>query len=296
MSNSPLGSSAKLVKSYVDLANTLFIQNDIEGAIKNFEKALNVREGITETQRAKLLFNVGVMHQKQGDRPQAVDYYQQALVADSTLALAQLELQRLDYEDNIKLKGYEFTQDWFSRNLLIWREYLPEFVGRADLNVLEIGSWEGRSACWLLEQVLTHPTAEITCIDTFQGSLENQSLNPEDLHALEARFDANMAKTGVANQVKKLVGNSAEILRSLPLNRYDLIYVDGSHIACDVLTDTILSWGLLKLKGIMIFDDYDFGFKEYGTRQGIDAFLNNFAKKIEIVHQSHQVLIRKQVT
>lgn len=294
MSNSPLGSSAKLVKSYVDLANTLFIQNDLEGAIENFEKALNVGSEITAAQRAKLLFNVGVMHQKKGDRQRAVDHYQQALATDSTLTLAQLELQRLEYEDNIKLKGYDFTQDWFSRNLIIWGEYLQEFAGRADLKVLEIGSWEGRSACWLLEQVLTHPTAEITCIDTFQGSLENQSLNPEDLHALEARFDANMVRTGAANKVKKLVGHSAEILRSLPLNTYDLIYVDGSHIACDVLTDTVLSWGLLKQSGVMIFDDYDFGFKEYGTRQGIDAFLHSFAKKLEIIHQSHQVLIRKQ--
>ncbi len=294
MSNSPLGSSAQLVKSYVDLANTLFIQHDLDGAIENFEKALNVEVGVTAAQRAKLLFNLGVMHYKKGDRQQATDYYQKALELDANLALAQLELQRLNYEANVQSKGYDFTQDWFSRNLLIWQEYLQEFVGQASLKVLEIGSWEGRSACWLLEHVLTDPTAEITCIDTFQGSLENQSLNPEDLQSLEARFDANMVKTGAANQVKKLVGNSAEILRSLPLNTYDLIYIDGSHVACDVLTDTVLSWGLLKLNGIMIFDDYDFGFKEYGTRQGIDAFLKNFAKKIDLVHQSHQVLIRKQ--
>ena len=294
MSNSPLGSSAKLVKSYVDLANTLFIQHDLDGAIENFEKALSVEVGVTAAQRAKLLFNLGVMHHKKGDRQQATDYYQKALKLDPNLALAQLELQRLNYEATVQAKGYDFTQDWFSRNLLIWQEYLQEFVGQANLNVLEIGSWEGRSACWLLEHVLTDPTAEITCIDTFQGSLENQSLNPQDLQSLEARFDANMAKTGAANQVKKLVGNSAEILRSLPLNTYDLIYIDGSHVACDVLIDTVLSWGLLKLNGIMIFDDYDFGFKEYGTRQGIDAFLKNFAKKIDLVHQSHQVLIRKQ--
>ena len=36
----------------------------------------------------------------------------------------------------------------------------------------------------------------------------------------------------------------------------DLIYIDGSHLAKDVLSDAILSWKLLKPSGVMIFDDY----------------------------------------
>lgn len=66
-------------------------------------------------------------------------------------------------------------------------------------------------------------------------------------------------------------------MRSLPLNNYDILYVDGSHLAADVLTDAILGWGLVKVGGIIIFDDYDFQFNdsvntEQDTKIGIYAF------------------------
>ena len=38
-----------------------------------------------------------------------------------------------------------------------------------ETHVLEIGSWEGRSSAWLLEQLLTHPRSTLTAIDYWQG-------------------------------------------------------------------------------------------------------------------------------
>jgi predicted O-methyltransferase YrrM len=37
---------------------------------------------------------------------------------------------------------------------------------------------------------------------------------------------------------------------------FDEIYVDGSHVADDVLTDGIIAWRLLKQGGVLIFDDF----------------------------------------
>jgi predicted O-methyltransferase YrrM len=37
---------------------------------------------------------------------------------------------------------------------------------------------------------------------------------------------------------------------------FDLIYVDGSHQASDVLTDSIITFQLLRVGGVMTFDDY----------------------------------------
>jgi hypothetical protein len=56
---------------------------------------------------------------------------------------------------------YDFTVDWFSHNVPRWTEQLGAFAGRPDLRFLEIGSFEGRSAVWLLEHVLTHETARL---------------------------------------------------------------------------------------------------------------------------------------
>ena len=39
-------------------------------------------------------------------------------------------------------------------------------------------------------------------------------------------------------------------------NIFDVIYVDGSHHCNDVVVDAVKSFELLKIGGIMIFDDY----------------------------------------
>ena len=36
-----------------------------------------------------------------------------------------------------------------------------------------------------------------------------------------------------------------------------VIYIDGSHLAQDVLTDAVMAWKLLKTTGIMILDGRD---------------------------------------
>lgn len=52
---------------------------------------------------------------------------------------------------------------------------------------------------------------------------------------------------------------SQDWLCQLPVNAFDFYYVDGSHVAPDVMADAVLGWRLLKPGGIMVFDDYEWG-------------------------------------
>ncbi|WP_335191084.1 class I SAM-dependent methyltransferase [Nostoc sp.] len=200
-----------------------------------------------------------------------------------------------------KVKGYKFTEDWFSQNLPIWEEYLIHLANKPEINILEIGSWEGMSACWLLDHILTHKSSRITCIDTFEGSIEHKlEYNDSYIKSVEEKFDFNISQTGVSEKVTKIVGSSQHVMRSLPLKSYDMLYIDGSHLASDVLTDAVLGWGLVKIGGLIVFDDYDFKFPNsvdagQETKIGIDAFLKVFCKKINIIHQGHQVIVEKGV-
>src|SRR5262245_40452971 len=54
-----------------------------------------------------------------------------------------------------------FTVDWHSHNISHWRRILERYRGQVGVRVLEIGSYEGRSTVWLLENILTHETAHI---------------------------------------------------------------------------------------------------------------------------------------
>ena len=208
-----------------------------------------------------------------------------------------LYLLHKQYTQQCQSKGYQFSKDWFSQNILIWQKVLNKLVNLPNLKFLEIGSWEGRSTCWLLDNILTHESSEITCIDTFEGSIEHQNLGENFLKSVGSRFDFNIAKTGSAKKVKKIVGKSQEALRTLPLNNYDFLYIDGSHVASDVLEDAVLGWRLVKINGLIIFDDYEWSeFRDHPTQHpklAVNNFLSVFRDRIKVIHRGYQVIIEK---
>lgn len=195
-----------------------------------------------------------------------------------------------------------FATDWFSHNIPVWERVLSEFRGKEGLRFLEIGSWEGRSACWLLQEIVTDPSSTLACVDTFALSPAQRTAISVTIAPLppdfdpEQRFDANIAGIGAIDRVIKLKGESQTILRSLPMNDYDCIYIDGSHAAPDVLTDAVLSWGLLKNNGILIFDDYKLSLSPDHLAHpaiAIDAFLKIFAGHYEVLEHGWQVILRR---
>ena len=58
----------------------------------------------------------------------------------------------------------KFTADGFSSHIPNWERWLRPLAGQPT-QVLEIGSYEGRSAVWLLQEILTHPESRLTCVD-----------------------------------------------------------------------------------------------------------------------------------
>ena len=162
------------------------------------------------------------------------------------------------------------------------------------MRVIEIGSFEGRSATYLIEKCVLYGHVELFCIDSWQGGVEH---DPNVMTQVEARFDSNIAmavaKTGGTAQVRKLKSLSnvavAGLIATEPLGSFDLVYIDGSHQAPDVLSDAVLSFPLLKVGGLMIFDDYLWTMEAPGKQDplnmpkpAIDAFINLFQRKLKV--------------
>jgi tetratricopeptide (TPR) repeat protein len=276
--------------------NAFYQQSQIHQATIQYQKALQIGQELTPSDLLSIYCNAGTAWFLQKQPEKAQYFFQQALQIQPNLTQVQQMLTRINYQLQTQKDGYKFSQDWFSRNLTIWQENLIHLRGKPDLNILEIGSWEGRSTCWLLTNILTHPSSRITCIDTFEGGGGTELEAHDSKTSIEAKFDFNIALTKSAAQVTKIVKKSRTALRELPFNSFDIIYIDGSHLACDVLEDTLLSWGLLKIEGLIIFDDYDHIFRELpnqNTKIGIDAFLTSFCHKIQLIHQAHQIIIKK---
>lgn len=188
----------------------------------------------------------------------------------------------------------EFTTDWS-----VTREWWPEMfearglVGKPKLSFLEIGCFEGRATIWLLENVLTDPSSEITVIDTFRGSQEFELMGVDG--DSWGRFKANTQLWAERIRVER--GRSIDVLRDWSHldDLYDFVYIDGSHMAADVLTDSVLVWPLVKLGGVIVWDDLTWGDPDgyESPARGIMGFLNAFGDRCELVHQGDQLAVAK---
>jgi predicted O-methyltransferase YrrM/glycosyltransferase involved in cell wall biosynthesis len=184
----------------------------------------------------------------------------------------------------------EFSADWFSHQVSHWSELLLPFRDK-PAHFLEVGVFEGQSTLWLLENILTHPEARLTYIDTFEGEPDSDGPQGDDL---AARFHSNTRP--FHHKMTGFRGYSGEKLRQLPPASFDFVFIDGSHAAPDVLTDAVLCWPLLKEGGLLAFDDYEwdrFPVPERCPRLAIDAFLSVMRGQCVLVHKGYQVWIRK---
>lgn len=186
----------------------------------------------------------------------------------------------------------EFTQNWFDHNIPVWTQLLKPYVGK-PIRVLEVGVFEGRSTCWLLRNILTHPDSRVVCVDTFGGGIEHEYMDIV-MPDVQRRFENNVSAW--SNQVELHIGESGRILPSLE-GGFDLAYIDGSHIAKDVLADAVLVWRLIKDGGIVIFDDYEWPMyldKPWlRPKLAIDAFLQCHAGWYTLLNKGYQVAVRK---
>jgi len=182
---------------------------------------------------------------------------------------------------------YQFTEDWFHWAPELWEQFIPLLP--ECKRALEIGSYEGRSAVWILENLLD-PDGSLVCIDTWLGGEEHSA---KDMSAVETRFDHNIARFG--DKVAKVKDSSASALRKLDAS-FRFIYIDGSHLAPDVLTDACLAWQLLEPGGILVFDDYCWGPPRdilHRPKLAIDAFVNIFAEQLHIIHSGYQLAVKR---
>ena len=184
-----------------------------------------------------------------------------------------------------------FTHDWHTRHGHNWVRWLAKFVGK-PVRALEIGCYEGCATTWMFQNIFTHPQSSITVIDTFQGSEEHRGWI--DFSTVRARFDENVKPW--AERVNVFAGTSERMLRQL-IGPFDFVYVDGSHMAADVLTDACLAWPLLLDGGVLIFDDYDWHIYPEVARKpqiAVDAFLSVFAGRYDLVAKEYQVVVTKK--
>jgi SAM-dependent methyltransferase len=192
----------------------------------------------------------------------------------------------------------QFKELWFDMNIVPWSVTFSKIFNRAEpVRILEIGSWEGRSTLFLLTYFTQ---GHLTAVDTWAGSTEGYEYDATtDLRDLEGRFDGNLAPC--AARLTKRKGSSLQVLPQLvgEQQKFDVIYVDGSHHADDILTDGINAWRMLERGGVLIFDDFVGPFYPRARANpwwAIDLFLKYHRGECNILSVNYtQIILEKKV-
>jgi predicted O-methyltransferase YrrM len=188
----------------------------------------------------------------------------------------------------------EFSSDWVSRKISVWCRVLGPWRNH-PIRIVEIGSWEGRSALFFLR---FFPHACITCIDTFAGGAD-QVDNPEcatEVPETEGRFDRNLAR--YAARVEKIKSRSVPALEALAAagRQFELAYIDGSHLSADVMDDTLRTWPLVVPGGVVIWDDYDWGRDRplaERPQPAVDKFLAARTDRARLLARGSQMIVER---
>ncbi len=195
-----------------------------------------------------------------------------------------LEIDTVVYKNFISV---DISKKWFTNNLFFIKSHL---ANKNIKNILEIGSYEGRSAIFFIN---LFDNAKITCVDTWVGSDEH---NKDNFNQIEKNFDRNVRSITDSEKLNKYKSTS-DLFFKKNSQFFDLIYVDGDHSGEQVLRDLNNSWSFLNKNGFLLIDDYMWWFYKdlkKNPATSVNFFINNNKSEIKNLTIWHQVLIQKK--
>ena len=188
------------------------------------------------------------------------------------------------------IKKFKFSNDWFTNNIQIWCHIFKKENFTKINKILEIGSFEGMSAIFFLNYF---KGANIDCVETFKGSDEHSEI---DFLKVKNNFDYNIKSYEKRLNLYKMTSDNFFKEKKDVNNNYDLIYIDGSHFANQVIKDASNSFDKLNINGIMIYDDFlrqYYEKKDENVIGGVCEFLKIYDNKIKIIFGGYQLFIKK---
>ena len=190
---------------------------------------------------------------------------------------------------------YNWSSDVPTGSKKIFTNILSRFKDK-KIHILEIGTFTGTS---IINMLLELPNAKATVIDTWIDYDEEDGLTSEIFsNEIEHKFYQNVKMFDVVDKITTMKGDSKIKLGELieKNQKFDLIYIDGSHLCLNCYADIILSWFLLKPGGVMAIDDYLWtGGKNIidSPKEAVNLFIKEFKDKINILDIGYRVFVEK---
>jgi predicted O-methyltransferase YrrM len=151
--------------------------------------------------------------------------------------------------------------NWFNQYAdRFFAHHLTSLAGRPGLRFLQIGAFTGDATVWLFDYILTGRHSLLVDVDTWAGS-DEPAHDAFDFADVEQVYDERTRSLIESGRLMKFKGTSLEFFRSRAVldglfDLFDFIYIDGDHTAVGVLSDAVHAYPLLKVGGLIAFDDY----------------------------------------
>ena len=185
------------------------------------------------------------------------------------------------------LKNKKTSEDYFSINVYYWDLILNKYF--KEFSYLEIGSWEGSSALYILNN---YRTKKVYCVDVWDKDEKYEELYKKNFN----NFLHNMEE--FKDRYSFFKERSDDFFKKND-EYFDLIYIDGTHESFQVDKDINNAWKFLNLNGIIICDDFFYGNLYSGLNEDVPATsINKFIKKQQnklkvLCVNNSQVFLRK---
>jgi len=153
-------------------------------------------------------------------------------------------------------------------------------------DVLEIGSFKGKSTSFLFRAVNESKNGNLIVIDNFQGIKGKEKLYGE----FRNEFNHNMEKIGALKKIKIFDGDSKKLIHNIKDNSLRYIYIDGDHSYEGIKSDLVNSLEKIKVNGIIVLDDYFDGFPE--LIKSVNEILKT-KPNFKLLCFSHNLIIQK---
>lgn len=251
-------------------------------------------------------------------------------------------MNKFSFDPSRLIPGTKFEYDWTSKSIELFQRFIPKGITR----ILEIGTWEARTTCYFATHHLELAGGRILTVDPYsyaharlysgeidyRTNAKNAKWSENNVAAVAKRGEENLKalEKFLREQSRKLKviqdgyiwserKPSHDALMGLagPWNqhpyfdRFDLIFIDGSHLLADVTLDLFLAMKLVNIGKkdgtLIVVDDFpssggDIGFypeaftkEQAGVYNACLHFRKAFKPRLETIHFDAPAAIFKVV-
>jgi predicted O-methyltransferase YrrM len=164
---------------------------------------------------------------------------------------------------------YESIQGWFD-----FSSIYSNAVKTLDGPFVEVGSWLGRSACYMAVEIINSgKPIEFYCVDTWLGN-EDIIATGHNVKDAYDKFLKNIEP--VKDHVKVVKMPSVEAAALLPDKSLGFVFIDAAHDYNNVFAD-INAW-LPKVRAGGVIAGHDYIYSPFGVKKAVDEVFGNAAK------------------